>query len=191
MHPVRISYCADVGCFHDGAGSMRLFACLRLISTPARCNIDNTNRANICLRSVSQIPCVFSIWHGPNARAKRTGAAASVARQSDKAGLRAHAYAREHMNKPQGVGDIVCKRRRMGWAARLICCSGAPSMPIRSSAVLQTENVHALEGLACRKRVAPASSPTAPASRVRRLRFVCFTLAAAPGLLAHALVTKQ
>ena len=29
------------------------------------------------------------------------------------------------------------------------------------------ENVHALEGLACRKRVAPASLPAAPASRVR------------------------
>ncbi len=39
----------------------------------------------------------------------------------------------------------------------------------------ESENVHALKGLACRKRVAPASS----------------TLAAAPGLLAHALVTKQ
>ena len=36
--------------------------------------------------------------------------------------------------------------------------------------VLLTENVHALKGLACRKRVAPASSPAAPASRVRRLR---------------------
>jgi hypothetical protein len=34
----------------------------------------------------------------------------------------------------------------------------------------QPENVHALEGLACRARVAPASSPAAPASRVRRLR---------------------
>ncbi len=53
------------------------------------------------------------------------------------------------------------------------------------------ENVHALEGLACRKRVAPASTPTAPASRVRRSRRLRFTLAAAPGLLAHALVTKQ
>ena len=41
--------------------------------------------------------------------------------------------------------------------------------------VVLPENVHAVEGLACRKRVAPASS----------------TLAAALGLLAHALVTKQ
>ena len=54
-----------------------------------------------------------------------------------------------------------------------------------------TENVHALEGLACRKRIAPASSPAAPASRVRRSRRLRSTLAAAPGLLAHALVTKQ
>jgi hypothetical protein len=53
-------------------------------------------------------------------------------------------------------------------------------------APLTSENVPALEGLACRKRVALASSPAAPASRVRRS-----TLAAAPGLLAHALVTKQ
>ena len=53
------------------------------------------------------------------------------------------------------------------------------------------ENVHPLEGLACRKRVAPASSPAAPASRVRRSRRLRSTLAAAPGLLAHALVTKQ
>jgi hypothetical protein len=48
---------------------------------------------------------------------------------------------------------------------------------LRHTAVLgcRAENVHALEGLACRKRAAPASS----------------MLAAAPGLLAHALVTKQ
>ena len=54
-----------------------------------------------------------------------------------------------------------------------------------------TENVHALEGLACRKRVAPATSPAAPTSRVRRLRRLRSTLAAAPGLLAHALVTNH
>ena len=54
-----------------------------------------------------------------------------------------------------------------------------------------SENVHALEGLACRKRVTPASSPAAPASRVWHSRRLCSTLAAAPGLLAHALVTKQ
>ncbi len=34
----------------------------------------------------------------------------------------------------------------------------------------QPETVHAREGLACRKRVAPASSPAAHASRVRRSR---------------------
>jgi hypothetical protein len=37
-----------------------------------------------------------------------------------------------------------------------------------------------------RKRVAPASSPAAPASRVRRSRRLRSTLAAAPGLLVHA-----
>ena len=44
--------------------------------------------------------------------------------------------------------------------------------------------------LACRKRVAPASSHAAPASRVRRSRRLRFTLAAAPVLLAHANVTE-
>ena len=53
------------------------------------------------------------------------------------------------------------------------------------------ENVHALEGLACRKRVAPASSPATPTSRVQRSHRLRSALAAAPGLLAHALVTKQ
>ncbi len=63
----------------------------------------------------------------------------------------------------------------------------------RNDDVPYAENVHALEGLACRKRAAPASSPAAPASasRVRRSRRLRSTLAAAPGLLAHALVTKQ
>jgi hypothetical protein len=51
-----------------------------------------------------------------------------------------------------------------------------------------TANVHAREGLACRKRVSPASSPAAPAIRVRRSRRLRSTLAAAPGLLAHALI---
>jgi hypothetical protein len=55
---------------------------------------------------------------------------------------------------------------------------------------LAPENVHALESLACRKRVTPASSPAAPVSRVRRSRRLRSTLAAAPGLLAHALVTQ-
>jgi hypothetical protein len=61
----------------------------------------------------------------------------------------------------------------------------------KPSIARQTENVHALEGLACRKRVTPASSPAAPASRVRRSRRLRSTRAAAPGLLAHALVKKQ
>ena len=34
----------------------------------------------------------------------------------------------------------------------------------------QPDNVHVLEGLACRKRIAPASSLAAPASRLRRLQ---------------------
>ncbi len=50
------------------------------------------------------------------------------------------------------------------------------------------EHVHALKGLACRKRVAAASSPAA--SRLRRSRRLRDTLAAAPGLLAHASVTE-
>ena len=54
-----------------------------------------------------------------------------------------------------------------------------------------SESVLVLEGLAGRKRVAPASSSAAPASRVRRSRRIHSTLAAAPRLLAHALVTKQ
>ncbi len=45
------------------------------------------------------------------------------------------------------------------------------------------ENVHALEGLACRKRVALASSPASHCQGA--------ALAAAPGLLVHAMVTKQ
>ncbi len=56
---------------------------------------------------------------------------------------------------------------------------------------IQAENVHALEGLACRKRVTPASSPAAPATRVRRSRRLRSTLAAALVLLAHALVTNH
>ena len=66
---------------------------------------------------------------------------------------------------------------------------------IRRVRVLQgavPENVHAREGLACRVRVAPASLHAAPASRVRRSRRLRSMLAAAAsGLLAHALITKQ
>ena len=83
---------------------------------------------------------------------------------------------------------------------QVLCTSGYLSFrPIEKYYVFVTsaheqhteplENVHALEGLVCRLRVAPASSPAAPASRVRRrLRS---TLAAAPGLRAHALVTNH
>ncbi len=46
--------------------------------------------------------------------------------------------------------------------------------------------VHALKGLACRARVTPVSLPAAPASRARRSRSLRSTLAAAPGLRAHA-----
>ncbi len=52
------------------------------------------------------------------------------------------------------------------------------------------EHVHAFKDLACRKRVAAASSPAADASRVQRSRRLRETLAAAPGLLGHALVTE-
>ena len=50
---------------------------------------------------------------------------------------------------------------------------------------------HSVLVVAGSKRVTPASSPAAPASRVRRSRHLRSTLAAAPGLRAHALVTKQ
>ncbi len=52
--------------------------------------------------------------------------------------------------------------------------------------------MHALEGLACRKRVAAAviARLPPPASRMRRSRHLRDTLAAAPGLLAHASVTE-
>ena len=45
------------------------------------------------------------------------------------------------------------------------CCCHSSQQQVLSP----SENVHALEGLACRKRVAPASSPAAPASRERRM----------------------
>ena len=48
--------------------------------------------------------------------------------------------------------------------------------------------VHALKGLACRARVALASSPASHCKRSRRLRS---TRAAAPVLLAHANVTEN
>ena len=61
-------------------------------------------------------------------------------------------------------------------------------MVLLVSCVLPAENVNALEGLACRKLVALASSPqaAAPASRVQRSHRLRSTLAAAPGLLALA-----
>ena len=59
----------------------------------------------------------------------------------------------------------VCRKHRV---------SAAPSRPVISTGTLHigAENVHALECLACRKHVAPASSPAAPASRVWRLRLL-------------------
>ncbi len=48
--------------------------------------------------------------------------------------------------------------------------------------------MHALKGVACRKRVAAASLRAATCKQARRLRD---TLAAAPGLLAHASVTEK
>ncbi len=50
------------------------------------------------------------------------------------------------------------------------------------------EHVHALEGLACRKLRLARLPP--PASRLRRSRRLRDTLAAAPGLFAHACVTE-
>ncbi len=54
------------------------------------------------------------------------------------------------------------------------------------------EHVHALEGLAYRKRVAAASSPAATCKQVAALTSVRLhdTFAAAPGLLGHTSVTK-
>ena len=75
--------------------------------------------------------------------------------------------------------------------ASVVCLEIGKILLLMLLNLIDAENVHALEGLAFRKRVAPASSPAAPASRVRRSRRLRSTLAAAPGLLAHALVTKQ
>ena len=54
--------------------------------------------------------------------------------------------------------------------------------------LINTEYVHALTGLVCHARVTPASLPRAASSaqRSRRLRS---TRGAAPGLLAHVVVT--
>ena len=53
------------------------------------------------------------------------------------------------------------------------------------------ENAHVLEGLACRKRVAPASSPATPTSRVRRTHRLHSTLVATPCLLSHMLWSQN
>ena len=87
---------------------------------------------------------------------------------------------------PEHLGRFM--RFRVGRDVSARVASGRMSVHTRNTA---TENVHALEGLACCKRADPASSPAAPASRVRRWRRIRPTLAAAPGILAHALVAKQ
>jgi hypothetical protein len=63
---------------------------------------------------------------------------------------------KKHSNTSRRSCEYVCVRSIKGLA-------GLPR-------AWHSENVHALEGLACRARVTPASSPAAPASRVRRLR---------------------
>ncbi len=70
----------------------------------------------------------------------------------------------------------------------LRCCDVVPPCAFVLHSMAK-ERVHALKGLACRKRVAAASSPAPPASRVRRSRRLRDTLVAAPGLPAHASVT--
>ncbi len=58
--------------------------------------------------------------------------------------------------------------------------------------VVYLHPMHAPKGLACRERVAAAmiARLPPPASKVRRSRHLRDTLAAAPGLLAHASVTE-
>jgi hypothetical protein len=96
-----------------------------------------------------------------------------------------------------GAGRSVTSLHTSKWPPRTAFARRCVSMGLPILCIANTqgfvlaENVHALEGLACRKRVAPASSPAAPASRVRHSRCLRSTLAAAPGVLAHALVTKQ
>jgi hypothetical protein len=52
------------------------------------------------------------------------------------------------------------------------------------------KHMHALKGLACRKRAAAACSPAATCKKGAALTSLCDTLAAAPGLLVHASVTE-
>ena len=91
--------------------------------------------------------------------------------------------------------EIVNNLKFIQWVYKLKLPGGPQFVSVALILLLgevwMAETVHALEGLACRKCVAPASSPAAPASRVWRSRRLRSTLAAAPGLLAHALVTKQ
>ncbi len=55
---------------------------------------------------------------------------------------------------------------------------------------MSKEHVHALKGLACRKRMTAIRSPAATSKQDAVLMSPRNTLAAAPGLLAHACVTK-
>jgi hypothetical protein len=96
---------------------------------------------------------------------------------------------KHHFECGSAIGNKINVGHRDSYAAQ-------HQIRIQTQAELNTckikaENVLALEDLACRKRVAPASSPAAPASRLRRSRRLRSTLAAAPHLLAHALITKQ
>ncbi len=50
--------------------------------------------------------------------------------------------------------------------------------------------MHALKGMACRKRVAAATATCKQGAALSRSRRLLDTLAAAPGLLAHASVTE-
>ncbi len=94
------------------------------------------------------------------------------------------------MEKTQGISSSSNRNSR----ALVILHAPVHTLDIsenESKTGVNSENVHALEGVVCRKRVAPARSPAGPVSQVRRSRRLRSTLAAAPGLLAHALVTTQ
>ncbi len=85
-----------------------------------------------------------------------------------------------------GISGVVCS----------LCFSGEEILNTVTTGYLSFGHmaqyvVHALEGLACRARVTPASSPAAPASSAQRSRRLRSTLAATPVLLAHAEVTKN
>ena len=85
---------------------------------------------------------------------------------------------------------IVAVSAHMSYAATLVSRAAVTVVCLRFHPMVR-KHMHALKGLACRKRVAAASSPAATckqgAALTSRLRD---TLAAAPGLLAHASVTE-